>query len=81
MTEPIAYSRNAVVTQAEVAAALRVSVRGIQRLDLPTVYVGRRARYIWGQVLDHLSEQATRALDRGIGLRQSARRRKVRRIA
>jgi len=81
MSEPIAYSRNAVVTQEEVAAALRVSVRGVQRMDLPTVYVGRRARYVWGQILDHLSEQATRALDRGIGLRQAARRRRVRGVA
>jgi hypothetical protein len=78
--EPPTYARTAVVTIDEVAAALRVSVKSILRMDLPTVYVGRMKRYVWGQILDELSERATKALDRGIGLRQ-ARRRRVRSVA
>jgi hypothetical protein len=60
MTEPITYSRNAVVTINEVAAALRVSVPTVRRMDLPTVYcTPRTPRYLWGQVLDVLAERAT----------------------
>jgi len=59
MAEPITYSRDALVTIEEVAAALRVSVRQVERLDLPTIYCGRRTRrYLWSSVLDTLSERA-----------------------
>lgn len=55
---PIIYSRDAVVTIDEVAAALRVSIHTVRRMDLPTVYAGRQPRYIWGQLLDTLAERA-----------------------
>jgi hypothetical protein len=58
-TQPIVYPRDAVVTIHEVAAALRVSVRTVERMDLPTVYCGRKTRrYMWGQLLDVLAERA-----------------------
>jgi hypothetical protein len=60
MSEPITYPRDAVVTIDEVAAALRVSVRTVERMDLPTVYCGRKTRrYMWSQILDTLAERAT----------------------
>lgn len=58
MAEPITYSRDAVVTIDEVAAALRVSIPTVRRMDLPTVYCGRQPRYVWGQILDVLTERA-----------------------
>jgi hypothetical protein len=59
MAEPITYSRDAVVTIEQVAAAIGVSVRQVERMDLPTVYCGRRTRrYVWGQILDALTERA-----------------------
>jgi hypothetical protein len=56
--EPITYPRDAVVTVEEVAAALRVSVPTVKRMDFPTIYIGRQSRYLWGQLLDHLAEIA-----------------------
>jgi hypothetical protein len=57
--EPVAHSRESVLTIKEVAAALRVSVRTVERSDLPTVYLGGRTRrYVWGQVLDVLTSRA-----------------------
>jgi hypothetical protein len=48
-----------VVTIEQVAAAIGVSVRQVERMDLPTVYCGRRTRrYVWGQILDALTERA-----------------------
>jgi hypothetical protein len=58
MSEPITFPRDAVVTIAEAAAALRVSVRQVQRMDLPTIYIGRSPRFLWSQVLDVLAERA-----------------------
>jgi hypothetical protein len=58
MTEPITYHRDAVVTVEQVAAALRVSTATVKRMDLPTIPVGSRSRYLWGQILDHLAEIA-----------------------
>lgn len=56
---PVSYPRETVLTKAEVAAALRVSERSVDRMDLPTVYLGHRTvRYVWGQVLDTLAERA-----------------------
>ena len=59
MTQPIVYPRDAVVTIDEVAAALRVSIHTVRRMDLPTVYVGRQPRYVWSQILDTLTERAS----------------------
>lgn len=52
-------SRDAVLTVEELAAALKTSVRQLERMDLPTVYLGKRTkRFIYGQVLDVLAERA-----------------------
>ena len=58
MAEPIVFHRDAVVTLQEVAAALRVSIYTVKRMDLPTIYAGRQPRYHWGTVLDVLIERA-----------------------
>ncbi len=53
------YSRDSVLTIQELAAALKVSVRTIERSDLPTVYLGSRTRrFVWGQILDVLASRA-----------------------
>lgn len=53
------YAREAVLTIEELAEVLRVSTRQVERLDLPTVYIGTQTRrFIWGQVLDTLAERA-----------------------
>jgi hypothetical protein len=55
----ITYPRDAVLTIEQVAAGLGVSVRTVERSDLPTVYLGSKTRrYLWGQVLDVLRERA-----------------------
>lgn len=52
-------SRDAVLTIDELASALKTSVRQIERMDLPTIYLGPRTkRFIYGQVLDVLAERA-----------------------
>jgi len=59
MPDPITYPRDTLLTIDEIAAALRVSVRTIERMDLPTVYCGpKNRRYLWGQILDVLRERA-----------------------
>lgn len=56
---PLTYPRDAVLTIEQVAAGLQVSRRTIERMDLPTVYFGKRTtRYIWGQILDTLASRA-----------------------
>lgn len=55
----VTYPRDAVLTIRQVAGALGVSTRTIERIDLPTVYLGKRTRrFIWGQVLDALAGRA-----------------------
>lgn len=59
MTEPITFPRDSVLTVRDVAQALGVSVRTIERMDLPTIYLGKRTRrFLWGQVLDALAGRA-----------------------
>jgi hypothetical protein len=59
MSEPITYPREAVVTIKQVAAALGVSTRHVERMDLPTVYLGARTRrYVWNQILETLAARA-----------------------
>lgn len=58
MTEVITYPRDAVLTEAEVAAALRISLEKLKKADIPTVYFGRDKRFVWGQVLDFLASKA-----------------------
>lgn len=55
----VVYSRDAILRIEEVAAGLLVSVRTVERMDLPTIYLaGRTKRFLWGQILDTLSERA-----------------------
>lgn len=59
IAHPITYPRDAIVTVEQVAAALQVSVKTVQRMDLPMIPVGRRAyRFLWSQVLDVLERNA-----------------------
>lgn len=58
MSTVVTYSRDAVVTIDEVAAALRVSVPTVRRANFPTIYVGRQPRYLWSMILDVLAERA-----------------------
>lgn len=55
---PVTYSRDAVLTEGQVAAGLQISVEKVLKADLPTVYFGRDKRYVWGQVLDFLRDKA-----------------------
>jgi hypothetical protein len=59
MMKRVIFPREALLTKRELAAALRVSERTVERLDLPTVYLGTRTvRYIYGQILDTLASRA-----------------------
>lgn len=53
------YPREAVLTKEQLAGALQCSPRQVERMDLPAIYLGAKSpRFIWGQVLDTLSERA-----------------------
>jgi hypothetical protein len=54
----ITYPRDAIVEREHLQAALNMSREKIEKLDLPCFYIGRDVRFIWGQVLDYLSERA-----------------------
>lgn len=54
----ITYPRDAVLEPSHVAAALHTTVGGVAKMDLPCFYVGRKPRYVWGQVLDVLAQRA-----------------------
>ena len=52
---PVFYPDNAILTIAQVAAGLQVSVRTAERLGLPVCVLGPRLRrYLWRQVVLHL---------------------------
>jgi hypothetical protein len=56
---PVVFSRDAVLTKAQLAAALSATERDIDRSDLPTIYITpRKPRYLYGQILDCLAERA-----------------------
>lgn len=56
---PAVPAREAILTAAQVADWLQVSVSQVHRMNLPAVAVGkRRWRYVAGQVLDALRERA-----------------------
>lgn len=57
--KPVAYSRDAVLTLQQLAAALQVEERTVQSMDLPFFMAGKRQRWVWGQVLDVLAQRAT----------------------
>lgn len=50
------WAVDAVLTTAQVASALGVSVNTVRRSDLPACYIGKRTkRYVWGRVLEALA--------------------------
>jgi phage terminase Nu1 subunit (DNA packaging protein) len=51
-------NRELVLTRSELAAALKVSVRTVDRLSIPSVKVGRRRVYRVEDVQDYLQEHA-----------------------
>jgi hypothetical protein len=56
----VAYPETAVLDKQQLAAALGISERQIDRLDLPCVYLGTQTpRWVWGQVLALLKENAS----------------------
>jgi hypothetical protein len=60
--KPISYPRDTVLTLQEVAAALRVSPRTVERAGLPVAHIGPQTpRYVWGQVIDELAKRASAA--------------------
>lgn len=57
----VSYPREAVVDKEQLAAGLGVAVRTLERhnfYDLPTSYLDKQPRWVWGQVLDVLQERA-----------------------
>lgn len=55
----VAYPPDAVLTVEQLARALQCSVRSVERMNLPCVYVGPRIkRYVWRRVLDTLAERS-----------------------
>ena len=56
--EPVIYDRDAILTIEQVAAGLHMSVRSVERADLPTIYIGRLRRYHWGTILEVLTGRA-----------------------
>lgn len=59
----VTYPRDAVLTIEQVAAALQLAVSRVEKMDLPTIYCGKRhRRYLWGKVLECLAERATLGL-------------------
>lgn len=57
--EPL--TRESIVTPDELAQALKTSRRRVDSMDLPFFMVGKRQRYVYGQVLDVLAERARSA--------------------
>lgn len=55
----VAPAETAVLDKAQLAAALGISERQVERLDLPCVYLGAKTpRWVWAQVLEILRERA-----------------------
>lgn len=55
--QPVTFHETSILTIEQVADWLQISVRLVERLDIPCVYLGRRTRrYIGKVVLDHLEK-------------------------
>ena len=60
--ERLTYSRDAVLSKEDVAAALGVSLRTVDKMDLPFTVIGYRTlRIRWGRVLDILDARGIAA--------------------
>jgi hypothetical protein len=60
-TPAMPWAPDDVLTIDQLAERLQVSVRTVERMDLPTIYCGRGhklRRYLWGQIVDALKERA-----------------------
>jgi len=53
----VAYPETAILTAAQLCAALQISRRTLDRYDFPCFYVGRRLRFRYGKVLKVLENQ------------------------
>jgi hypothetical protein len=54
----VQYIETAVLDSKQICAALGVSMATLNRLNLPTIYLGERSRrWIWGDVLNALRKQ------------------------
>lgn len=54
----VAYPREAVVDKQQLAAALGVGVDAVLKENFPFTLIGKRERFVWGQVLDIIAERA-----------------------
>ena len=55
----VVYAETTILDKGQVCEALGISERQLERLSLPTIYLGNRTpRYLWRQVLATLEEQA-----------------------
>lgn len=54
----VSFPRDAVLTVEHLAAAFDCSPKTILRMDLPMCFAGKMPRYVWGQVIDTLTERA-----------------------
>jgi hypothetical protein len=57
----LTFPRDAVLLNVHLAAAFHTSEESVQKMDLPCTYIGTRPRYVWGQVIDTLTERANEA--------------------
>jgi hypothetical protein len=57
----LTLTRDSVLTLDELARALKSSRRSVEKMDLPFFMLGKRQRFIYGQVLDVLAERARSA--------------------
>lgn len=60
----VCYPRDAILDAEQVGRALRVGSESVLKMDLPCFYVGKRARFLWGQVLDTLAQRAQPVTER-----------------
>lgn len=59
LRRPLAYPPETVLTIEQVAEWLQTSVRSVERLDIPCIYLGTRTRrYLAKVVLKYLEERA-----------------------
>jgi hypothetical protein len=56
---PVCYPDNAILTLAQVAVGLQISVRSAERIRFPVLHVGKRTRrYLWRAVIAFLEAQS-----------------------
>ncbi len=62
ITDSRTWAPDDVLTPAQVAARLQLSVATVDRMDLPTIYCGQGKRkvrrFVWGQVIRTLEARA-----------------------